>query len=138
MEIIIWPGLLSLRPEAEHAPPPDRGWKTVHPSEQRELNIHQRRLFPPNGATRRCSRAELRSIDTDRNVERRDQRRLLRCHRLVDTRGWLRNGPVLLSLDLPPDFVCGFANPSFGYEFARHRREHVIILFERLQPFSTK
>src|SRR5712691_3111571 len=87
------------------------------------------------GALRRRSRSKLRSVETDRNVEQRRHHRRLRQRRILDTRRWLRKQLALLSLDLPPDFVCGLSNPTFGHEFTRHRRQHVLILRERLQPF---
>src|SRR5260370_9794880 len=115
------------------------GWNTaiLRSSEERKLNI-RKCLFPPNGAFRRRSRTELRrSVDTNLNVKhRRQQRRFRRC--VIDTRRWCRLGSAMLSLDLPPDFVGRFSDPSFGNEFARHRGEHVIILLERLQSFSTE
>src|SRR5260370_32023152 len=113
-------------------------WNTaiLRSSEERKLNI-RKCLFPPNGAFRRRSRTELRSVDSNLNVKHRRQQRRFR-RRFIDTRRRCRLGSAVLSLDLTPDFVCRLSNPSFGHEFARHRGEHVIILLERLQSFSTE
>src|SRR5664279_468039 len=47
-----------------------------------------------------------------------------------------RQEPALLSLQLTPNGVGRFTDPLFSNKLSRHRREDVIVLFERVQSLS--
>src|SRR5260370_11824353 len=89
------------------------GWNTaiLRSSEQRKLNI-RKCLFPPNGAFRRRSRTELRSVDTNLNVKHRRQQRRFR-RRFIHTPPLCRLGAAVLTPGLPPHFVGRFSDPPF-------------------------
>ena len=41
-----------------------------------------------------------------------------------------RQEPALLRLQLTPNGIGRFTDPLFGNKLSRHRRQHVIVLFE--------